>query len=255
MGEPGGPRYDPPMAWMTSIDRAPLRGVALALLVACGGSNDDGGASASTDPSSGGASSGTASSGDSETAESGSSSADSGTTGAPAIDLGCVDPQPLMQPDGATPSGFETCGDGFVHRADAVTCVVPDAGDCDTCDSDCSDAPLGRCMSDRGFGTCSCVYGCETDADCGEGSACACAGPAGAVPRCVPATCTTSADCGDGLCGLSGSNQCGFDETLACLDASAECRSTTCEDGLEECVCYADAGEFRCHDECFSGCG
>jgi hypothetical protein len=67
--------------------------------------------------------------------------------------------------------------------------------------------------------------------------------------------CATSADCGDGLCGLSGSNQCAFDETLACLDASSECRSTTCEDGLEECVCYADSGDFRCHAECFSGGG
>ncbi|MBL8941994.1 MAG: hypothetical protein JNK45_02550 [Myxococcales bacterium] len=237
------------MATPTSIDRAPGWCAALLLLVACGGgSSDDGGSSASTDP----ASSGTA---NSETADSGSSTADGGTTGAPPIDLGCLDPQPLLQVDGVTPSGFVVCSDGFVHRAEAVSCVVPDAGDCDDCASDCSDGPLGRCMSDPGFGTCSCVYGCETDADCGEGSACACAGPSGGVPRCVPATCTTSADCGDGLCGRSGSNQCGFDDTLACLGATSECRSTTCEDGLEECVCYADSGEFRCHAECFTGCG
>lgn len=236
------------MATLKSIDRAPGWCAAFLLLVACGGGSSDDGGSSATDS----ASSGTA---DSETADSGSSTADSGTTGAPPIDLGCLDPQPLLQADGVTPSGFVVCSDGFVHRTDAATCLVPDAGDCDDCASDCTDAPLGRCMSDPGVGTCSCVYACETDADCGEGSACACAGPSGGVPRCVPATCTTSADCGDGLCGRSSSNQCEFDQSLACLGGTSECRSTTCEDGLDECVCYADSGEFRCHAECFTGCG
>lgn len=210
---------------------------------------DPGGTSTAGEPT------GTQSSGSGSGSAQSSGSAESTTQSGGSIDLDCLDPQPVMQLDGVTPSGFVVCSDGFVQRVEAVVCVVPDMGDCGDCGSDCSDGPLGRCMSDQGLGTCSCVYSCETDADCGEGQACACTGPFDGVPRCVPAGCTTTGDCGEGLCGLSNSGQCDFDERLACLDASAECRITTCEGGADDCVCYAEADGYRCHDECFTGCG
>lgn len=184
----------------------------------------------------------------------GEGSASSSESGSQPIDVGCEDPQPVLQSDGLAPSGFVQCSDGFRHRAEVVACLVPEAGNCDECGAECGDAPLERCVSDLGLGTCSCVTSCATDADCGEGQACACTGVVGDVPRCVPAACGTSADCGEGLCGISGSDGCGFDASLACLDASSQCRLTVCEANVE-CVCYASGGEYVCHDECFSGCG
>jgi len=223
--------------WMTWIG-------AMSLAACAAEPADDGGGSSSAVES---GSSGAGSSG----AEASASSSESGTV---PFDLDCADPQPRLQFDGVTPSGWILCSDLFLHREDAVTCLVPDAGNCDTCDSDCTDAPLGRCMEDHGLGGCQCVYSCETDADCGDGRVCACTGAVDDVPRCVPAGCTTTADCGEGLCGISGSASCGFDAAVACLDASSECRRTTCDD-TTECVCYASGGEYVCHDECFSGCG
>jgi hypothetical protein len=195
-----------------------------------------------------------ASSEESGSSESGTAEASSGESGGSPVDLACDDPQPLLQFDGVTPSGFVVCSDGFVHREEAAACLVPEAGTCDECDTDCSELTLGRCVSDLGLGTCSCVASCESDADCEEGNVCACSGIVGDVPRCVPAGCTTTADCGGGLCGISGSSDCGFDASVACLDATSECRVTTCNDDLE-CACYASGGEYVCHDECFSGCG
>lgn len=221
--------------------------VVVAVAVACTSepADDAGEASSGAQGSSGGG--GSASSGADAPAESGES-------GGQPIDVGCEDPQPVLQSDGLTPSGFVQCSDGFRHRVEVVDCIVPDAGNCDECGAECGDAPLERCMEDFGLGTCSCVTSCATDADCGEGQACACTGVVGDVPRCVPAACGTTADCGESLCGISGSNDCGFDASLACLDASSECRLTVCE-GDVECACYASGGEYVCHAECFTGCG
>jgi len=219
-----------------------------------GGSSSEGESkSESESESEGGSSGGQTSTATQSATASTESETGNGESGDPPIEVGCADPQPLLQLDGVTPSGFVQCNDGFRHREAAVTCVVPE-GSCDECGSDCSELPFGRCVSDPGLGTCSCVASCETDADCGEGNACACTGATGDIPRCVPAECTTTADCGSGLCGISGSNDCGFDATLACLDETSECRLTVCE-GQTECACYASGGEYVCHDECFSGCG
>lgn len=225
---------------------------------------DDGGTSSSTsdgDPSS---ESGPSSSSSSSSMSSGastsssgaeSSTADSGESGGAPIDLDCLDPQPLLQEDGVTPSGFVFCSDDFVHRVETVTCIIPETGDCDSCETDCSAAPNGRCMMDFNREACGCVYSCETDADCGGGAVCACIGAITGIPRCVPASCTTTDDCGGGFCGMSGSNECGFHQEVACLDASSECRTTTCDDGPEQCVCYSTGFEYVCHDECGTGCG
>jgi hypothetical protein len=168
----------------------------------------------------------------------------------PALD--CVDAEPIPQA-GDTPSGFEQCGDGFVHRVAAVTCDQPAPSDtCDASDSacataaDCTARPYGACVtSAEEGGACACTYGCASDADCDDGRICACAGVGGATaPSCIPALCTTSADC-TGLCGLSRvSDPCGgaVDMRLACLDETSECRI--------ECPqvegCYEGVGTPRC---------
>ncbi len=213
--------------------------------------SSSGGSAGSSEGSEGPSSTGSASG--SESGSGSTTDASSGESGEGPIELGCADPQPLLQFDEATPSGFVVCSDGFRHREAAVACVVPESS-CDECESDCSELPLGRCVSDLGLGSCSCVASCETDADCGDGRVCACTGATGDIPRCVPAECTTTADCGNGLCGFSGSNGCGFDATLTCLDESSQCRVTVCDDQTE-CACYASGGQYVCHDECFSGCG
>jgi hypothetical protein len=224
--------------------------VVAAVVVACTSepADDAGESSSGAQGSSEGSASSSGADASTETGES------SGESGGQPIDVGCEDPEPVLQSDGLTPSGFVQCSDGFRHRAELVDCIVPDTGNCDECGAECGDDPLERCVSDLGLGTCSCVTSCVTNADCGEGQACACTGAIEDVPRCVPAACDTTADCGEGLCGISGSNDCGFDASLACLDASSECRLTVCE-GDVECACYASGGEYVCHDECFSGCG
>jgi hypothetical protein len=214
---------------------------------------DDGGASSSE--SGPGSQSGPSSGADASSSAAASSTVDSGESGGAPIDLDCLDPRPLLQMDDVTPSGFVACSDDFVHRVETVTCIVPAVGDCDTCATDCSDAPFGRCTMDSNRSTCSCVYGCETDADCGDGAVCACIGALTGDPRCIPASCTTTDDCGGGLCGYSGSNDCEFDAEVACLDASSQCRMTTCDDESGGCVCYSTSFEYVCHDECGSGCG
>ena len=221
---------------------------AAVVVAACAAEPADDGAGSSSGPQGSSAGEGPSSSSGAD------ASSGSGESSGPPIDVACEDPQPVLQSDGVTPSGFVQCSDGFRHRAEAVDCIVPEAGNCDECGAECGDDPLERCVLDLGFGTCSCVTSCATDADCGEGQACACTGVAGDVPRCVPAACSTTADCGEGLCGISGPNGCEFDARLACLDASSECRRTVC-DGDVGCVCYAAGGEYVCHDECFSGCG
>lgn len=223
----------------------------VSMVLACAAEPADDGESSGGEPGSSEEEGSAGSSGVEPTAS--SSESGSSESGEP-TDVACDDPQPRMQADGVTPSGFVECSDGFVHRETAETCLVPEAGDCDECATDCSELPNGRCMNDLGLGTCSCVASCETDADCSEGTVCACVGGIGGVPRCVPAGCTTTADCDGGLCGISGSSNCGFDSTVACLNADSECRASVCDD-TAECVCYATGGEYVCHDECFSGCG
>jgi hypothetical protein len=52
--------------------------------------------------------------------------------------------------------------------------------------------------------TCSCVYGCQTDADCDAGQVCRCAGEGlGRYTECIPAACSTDADCDGELCGFA----------------------------------------------------
>jgi hypothetical protein len=182
------------------------------------------------------------------------------------FELECEDPVAIMQPGSDQESGFVTCGDGFVHRAEAVTCVIPEApetcsnpgGPTDTCttSAECDDRPNGACLDDPSqVEGCGCVYGCETDADCAQGEVCACAGPAQDWPRCVPAGCRSDADC-DGLCGFSvAEDGCGGPSyELACLDEASECRVTCseeegCYENVEVPPCEVVSGEWTCNVE------
>jgi hypothetical protein len=176
-----------------------------------------------------------------------------GTRECPPLALDCDDPQPIVQSDGS-PSGFERCSDGFVHRVAAVTCSVPTpVSTCETphefsecaAAADCVAQPYGACVQQAAWqgGGCECAYGCATDADCGAGSMCGCGDAIADGPRCIGGGCTTDADCA-GLCGLDPvSGGCGLTGyLLACLDAGAECR-TCCP---EEIGCYDNPGEPRC---------
>jgi hypothetical protein len=112
--------------------------------------------------------------------------------------------------------GWERCTNGMVHRSEPGSCTsrLPrpdhpeqflgyaprvDAGieyDC-LRDTDCTEAPYGRCqVGDVGP---YCDYGCLVDADCNAGHVCLC-GPV--IGECVPAECSTDAECGaSSLCG------------------------------------------------------
>lgn len=147
----------------------------------------------------------------------------------------CADPEPILQAGTTTESGFVNCADGFVHRAQAVTCVAPATpGTCQllsnnkpqcATDVDCNERPYGSC-SNSPFGDCECSYGCATDADCDPGKVCACAGVVGGRAQCIPATCAASGECSDGLCGLSVDiDSCDRPHgRLGCYGAGQECR-------------------------------
>ena len=147
-----------------------------------------------------------------------------------------------------TASGFESCDGGIAHRVEAVKCEVPTApADCAegstgcASNADCTEKPFGSCQQDIAFGglleggTCSCRYGCESDADCGAGEICRCAGEGlGPTSACIRADCTVDADCGEGLCSVN---------IGQCSDAVYSAHCTTPND---TCKSDADCGTEPC---------
>ncbi len=160
--------------------------------------------------------------------------------------------------DPAVPSGFERCETGILHRTEKVACEVPQTpGSCPEdalagckSDADCTDQPFGSCQLDMVFGgfaegSCSCVYGCETDADCGAGQICRCAGDdLGFYTQCIEAGCTIDSDCPDGeLCGLA-PNYCSGDGELTACTTPAD----TCDDDSQcnDPGCSFDTDHWAC---------
>jgi len=133
----------------------------------------------------------------------------------------CDGSTPIAQADvdADTPSGFELCPDGTIHRVEATQCESPATPDSCTdnsggggCSSaaDCTDAPHGSCQQDLEFGgvlpanTCSCVYGCASDDECETGEICRCAGQGlGLYTECIDGGCVDDGECGEYLCALS----------------------------------------------------
>jgi hypothetical protein len=169
-----------------------------------------------------------------------------------------MDPIAIMQEtaDGPQPTGFVRCAGGIVHREQQIDCVyLPPAepgcspGDPgNTCETpeDCTESPNAYCLAQGMEGTCSCVYGCTTDADCGAGSMCYCNGY---VTECVPATCTSDADCGGFHCAK------GYDGGFACQTGFDECRSNedcpgeecpSCAPDANACAWTCQPSEFGC---------
>jgi hypothetical protein len=212
---------------------------ALGLELACAGR--PGGVGGDSTGSSGSGDSGTADTGDSGDSE---GTADTGETRPPPPAYECADPTPIFQAGTDVPSGFVTCEDGFIHRAEKVDCLAPQGedspicteGDIGTCQTsaDCLDGVHGSCIDDP-WGGCLCHYGCVNDDDCDNGYVCACAGVMSDRATCIPADCTVDDDCDNGLCGLSEFQGCCENSyKLACADEDAPCHTD------------ADCGEDLC---------
>jgi hypothetical protein len=162
-------------------------------------------------------------------------------TGQPFECAGVVEEFPQGNTDPPVASGFESCDGGIIHRAEKVDCSVPatpmsceDASGGGTCtvDADCTDKPFGTCQQDMIFGgileaggTCSCVYGCQTDSDCADGEICRCGGDSlGLYTECIQAGCTVDSDCPVGeICGLSPDICAPGGFLLACTTANDLC--------------------------------
>lgn len=176
----------------------------------------------------------------------------------PAATDTCTDPVEIMQetPDGPRPTGFFRCAGGIVHREAKIDCVYmpdpapgcapDDAGNECTTPEECNASPNGYCVSLGMEGTCSCAYGCTTDADCGSGNVCFCNGY---TTECVPASCTTDADCGGYQCaknyGSGFSCQTPFDECRGDADCTGE-ECPSCAPDANACAWTCQPSEFGC---------
>lgn len=175
-----------------------------------------------------------------------------------APEVGCMNPTVRPQPDpAATPSGFLECGDGLVHRAEAVDCQLGDwaAGDCTSTeasapcreDSECTQNAGGYCL-DRSepSETCGCAYACTSDADCDANSVCYCDG---ARSTCIAAACRGDEDCpGDSLCALDEVlGACGsISRSLQCTTQEDECRVDEDCDACLQCLGGSDGSPRKC---------
>lgn len=172
-------------------------------------------------------------------------------TGAQSAAARCENPTSVPQrgPE-QRPSGYEACGDGVVHRLEAVACdpagqtegtctaALPEAGGCST-DTECSDGTLCLQAPLDEVG-CSCRAPCASDADCGDGEVCYCDG---AESTCIVAECRTDADCDDG-------EQCRLQEDIdACGTVR---RALFCTSRVDTCRHHGDCTE-DCHQCKFNG--
>ncbi|MFZ5477771.1 MAG: ferritin-like domain-containing protein [Myxococcota bacterium] len=171
----------------------------------------------------------------------------------------------VLLEDGS-PSGYERCEDGTIHRVAVETYdpTIPTdacAGDeearsCET-DADCTALPYGKCVTGttwdeeyRTITACSCAYACTTDADCEGDAACV---PPGVVetgfdyPVCRSARCETDADCASEECGLTSYfDGCGWDVDLSCRTDADACRvDADCEAGAS----CAGGEAYGCEEE------
>lgn len=273
-------------AFLSALRSSILAALGVALAPGCNGKggettagegSDGSTGSGSTASTSGGTSEGSSSGGSGSgsagssggTSGSGSSSGageSSGTTGAvpPAcegstpIDQGFVDPP--------APSGFELCPDGTIHRVTPTECLAPktpssctdnSGGGC-LSDADCTEFPHGSCQQDMAFGgvvgvggTCSCVYGCATDAECDAGEICRCAGEGlGLYTECVQGGCVDDSECGDYLCALSPDTCAPGGFLTMCHGPGDACLGDDACPDLVHCVYqdYAMPPQWACND-------
>jgi hypothetical protein len=201
-------------------------------------------------------------SGDGSSDGSGDGTTDGGDGGGTA---GCEGAESIAAADGAA-TGYERCPDGAINRVEPVaapgggfgpSCVGDETfRDCTT-DAECTSGDYGHCISGTSFElgetTCTCAYGCTTDADCGADSACI---PMGIVETgvswstCAPAACLSNDDCAPSEeCGLSSYyDGCFWVVQLSCRSEADGCRTDAdCDSTAPDCaVDYATAGRFEC---------
>ncbi|MFO0548099.1 MAG: ferritin-like domain-containing protein [Polyangiaceae bacterium] len=184
-----------------------------------------------------------------------SSSSSGGTTNS-----GCVDPTPIIGPDGSD-TGYVRCADGSVDRAAIGQCAFdwdppPCEGNEDviecTSNADCGlGGQCGHTVAVEGGTYCQCFYGCEVDDDCGSPDyACVCGGMLSNLPgsTCVPKKCATNADCDSGECGLGTFDDgCSRETFLACRGGADSCRTDVSCVNAGECSPSFDDASFHCN--------
>lgn len=155
------------------------------------------------------------------------------------VRFACENPQDRLSSVDQQPTGYVVCANGNngpFHRPEIKECAssLPRSTSCTGVgsqtdagrqlgycrqDTDCTQSPEGYCTVTQRNTTCSCYYGCKSDADCGPGKICLCGTPSG---ECVKALCTSDADCGPGkLCLSASDGACG--KVFACQSKDDLC--------------------------------
>ncbi len=178
----------------------------------------------------------------------------------PSLLFPCDDPGSLKVAGQET--GYAFCTGGPVYRAKAQTCptnIPHDTGkichlnmEVWSCkeDAECATNPNGFCSRVPKADSCSCQYGCTTDAECDPGSICMCEDPVG---RCVLASCTSNADCKEGaLCAEYVPTSTCDTIAFACQDELDECQmDRDCEDS-KHCTIVMSSEGASAHRTCGS---
>lgn len=177
--------------------------------------------------------------------------------------VGCDDGGTTCDAPSDLGGGVERCANGYTVRSAAkieacqsilpradVTCTADPLTDQCASDADCVFNPNGHCGPASGdlAPSCTCSYGCTTDADCGPGAICVCDDLAG---HCEAATCTSDADCEAGqLCARYFYN---CAPGWACTTSNNSCA------GPEDCLPTEDCGlvdgAFTCTGKGICGTG
>lgn len=177
--------------------------------------------------------------------------------------VGCDDGGATCDAPNDQGGGVERCANGalirnatkiascesILPRADATCSNDPLSDECST-DADCVFYPNGHCDSIAGdfASSCSCVYGCITDADCGADAICVCDGLAG---HCEAASCASDADCEAGQLCARYFGDCA--PGWACTTSNDNC--TGPEDCLPNEDCGLVDGAFTCTGKGICGTG
>ena len=181
---------------------------------------------------------------------------------------GTIPPDCERRPDvngSGEPNGYEVCDNGRAFRVGPATCTPPEASNSEACiadvsdcvtDSDCTDGPNGRCLTQFFDGPiddtyCGCRYFCERDADCGAGEVCECVN--GNPGVCRVANCEESADCESGVCELSRyTDGCDFYNGFFCRTEADSCHvDNGCDPESRQCSVapFGDDESWACYEE------
>jgi hypothetical protein len=179
----------------------------------------------------------------------------------------CVDPKPTTNP----PSGYVSCANQMLHRAEKKQCpeIIPrpamgaDGGAATSppgppppcrSDAECVAKPHGHCeylSGNTSGGGYVCEYGCVKDDECGAGQICLCGSPTG---KCVSTSgCTVDSDCGGGLLCVGYYQDC-FQTRFACQSPADMCGGDTDCPNMPgcngHCACKKNGTQAACGGIC-----